>query len=237
MPVRIRSRRGVSREAAAELLVEARRIAAKYPEDPAVLTALAESEYDAGHDPEAIAAANAALKRDPSQVNAYVQKGYALFRQAEDVRDAKAEAAAYKAARAPFIALNRLENDHPLPLIYFYRSFVQQGEEPSPLAVNGLIRAMQLAPFDFGLRMTLGTTLLRLGRSPEARIVLAPVANSPHGGSLATFARGIVEHIDRDPTWKGENMGREAVDEETAGEAGAGGNEDAAGHASDTALR
>lgn len=216
MPVRIRSRRGISREDAGPLLVEARRIAAKYPEDPAVLTALAECEYDAGHDAEALAAADGAIKRDPAQVNAYIQKGLALFRRAEEADD---KPAAYKAARAPFIALNRMENDHPLPLIYFYRSFVEQGMEPSPLAVNGLIRAMELAPFDFGLRMTLGTTLLRLGRSPEARIVLAPVANNPHGGGLSTFARRLIERMEKDPSWKGENMDGEVPDDAQDGDA------------------
>ncbi|GLK44314.1 MULTISPECIES: DUF1570 domain-containing protein [Novosphingobium] len=210
MPVRIRSRRGVSSEEAATLLVEARAIAAKYPDDAAVLAALAECEYDAGHDKEAVAAADTAIRRDPSQVNAYVQKGYALFREAEDNKgDDKERAAAYKTARAPFIALNRLENDHPLPLIYFYRSFVEQGEQPPKLAVDGLIRAVELAPFDLGLRMTLGTTLLRLGRSPEARIVLGPVANNPHGGGMSTFAHNLIERMANDPAWKGEDMGEE----------------------------
>jgi tetratricopeptide (TPR) repeat protein len=188
----------------------ARAIAAKYPDDAAVLAALAECEYDAGHDKEAVVAADTAIKRDPSQVNAYVQKGYALFREAEDNKgDDKERAAAYKTARAPFIALNRLENDHPLPLIYFYRSFVEQGEQPPKLAVDGLIRAVELAPFDLGLRMTLGTTLLRLGRSPEARTVLGPVANNPHGGGMSTFAHNLIERMANDPAWKGEDMGEE----------------------------
>ncbi|MEE4451997.1 hypothetical protein [Novosphingobium resinovorum] len=208
MPVRIHSKRGVfSKEEAASLLVEARAIAAKYPDDPAVLSALAECEYDAGNDKEAIAAADGAIARDRTQANAYVQKGYALFRQAEDADgDDTARAAAWKAARAPFIALNRLENDHPLPLIYFYRSFVEQGEKPTPLAIDGLVRAMQLAPFDLGLRMTLGSALVRLGRTEDARVVLGPVANNPHGGGLADHARSMLERLDKEPGWTGEGM-------------------------------
>lgn len=217
MDVRIHSRRGVtSKEEALALLAQARTIAAKYPEDPGVLSALAECEYDAGNDAEALAAAERALKRDPKQANAYIQKGLALFRQAAETDgDAAARAAAYKLARAPFIALNRIENDHPLPLIYFYRSFVEQGQAPSPLAVNGLIRAMELAPFDLGLRMTLGSALVRLGRPTEARVVLDPVANNPHGGGLADFARKMLARLDKDPDWKGGDM-----DEEDAAEAG-----------------
>lgn len=216
MPVRMRSKRGVDAEEAKQLLVEARTVAAKFPEDPAVLSALAESEYDAGNDKEAIAAADAAIKRDPKQTNAYVQKGYALFRVAEESDgDADARAAAYKAARAPFIALNRIENDHPLPLIYFYRSFAEQGGTPPPLAVDGLIRAVQLAPFDLGLRMNLGTALVHLGRPEEAGRILAAVANNPHGGGFADYARRMIERMTKEPAWRGEGMD-EPVEDETA---------------------
>lgn len=41
MPVVVRSRRGVNQALAAEVVVEARAIAARYPSDPAVLAALA----------------------------------------------------------------------------------------------------------------------------------------------------------------------------------------------------
>jgi tetratricopeptide (TPR) repeat protein len=203
MPVQIRSRRGVDEETSKTLLVKAREIAARYPQDPAVLSALAEAEYDAGNDKEAIAAADAALAIDPSQVNAYVQKGYALFRTARDAEDPEL---AYKQARGVFVALNRRENDHPLPLVYFYKSFVEQGEAPTSLAVSGLIRAVELAPFDLGLRMNLAVALVRLGRQDEARVVLEPVAFDPHGGPLANSARSFLDQLSRNPEWDGANL-------------------------------
>src|SRR4051812_37242168 len=43
MPIRIRSKRGVTRQTAAELVLEARVVAQKYPEEPAVQAALAEA--------------------------------------------------------------------------------------------------------------------------------------------------------------------------------------------------
>lgn len=217
MPVRIRSKTGVEAEGeqASSLLARAREIASRFPNDAAVLSALAEAEHDAGHDKEAIAAADAALRIDPAQTNAYVQKGLALFRQAADAPD---EAAAYKAARAPFIALNKRENDHPLPLVYFYRSFVDQGVQATPLALDGLIRAMELAPFDMWLRMTLGRDLLQRGRRADARTVLRPVAYNPHGGGLADAARKMIERIDKEPDWKGEDLGAPPQDDEDAGD-------------------
>lgn len=217
MPVRVRSKRGVDEEQARALLVEARDIAARYPGDAAVLAALAEAEFDAGNDKEAVAAADGALALDPSQVNAYVQKGYALFRMAAEADDA---AAAYNRARGPFVALNRREHDHPLPLIYFYRSFVDQGQAPTPLAVTGLIRAVEVAPFDLGLRMTLASTLLRLDRGEEAGIILRPVAYNPHGGSLAESARKMLARLESNPKWKGEDL--EAVLASASGEASGG---------------
>ncbi len=87
MPVRIRSKRGVSEEEASQVLVDAREIAASYPDDPFVQATLAEAEFDAGNDAQAIAAADAALAADPANVDAYVQKGYALFRIAEGADD------------------------------------------------------------------------------------------------------------------------------------------------------
>jgi len=212
VPVRVRSQKGVSREEAKQLLTQARDIAGRYPGDAAVLTALAECELDAGNDKEAIAAANAAIKLDPRQANAHVQKGLALFRQAGDAKDPPS---AYADARAAFVALNRIENDHPLPLIFYYRSYAEQGLQPPPLAINGMIRAVELAPFDLGLRMTLGTLLVREGRGKDAEIILRPVAYDPHGGEMAAAARKIIERLARDPKWKGEGMGTASDDEAT----------------------
>jgi tetratricopeptide (TPR) repeat protein len=200
MPVRIRSKRGVTEEQAKELVGQAREIAARYPADPAVLAALAEAEHDAENDHEAIAAADGALAIDPSQTNAYVQKGFALFRLAAEAED---ENAAYRKARGPFIALNKLENDHPLPLIYYYKSFVEQGMEPSALAIQGLERAVELAPFDLGLRMTLAYQMLRSKRPADARSNLIPIAYNPHGGELAVTAQKMIAHLDENPEWDG----------------------------------
>jgi len=195
MQVRIRSVRGVDREEALELLTRARRIAARFPEDPAVLSALSEAEYDAGNDAEAIAAADHALSLDPGQVNAYVQKGYALFRQAE-ATEGEGRAAAYREAMKPFSALNQRENDHPLPLVYYFRSFAERGVRPSEQAVLGLTRATELAPFDLGLRVNLATYQIQAGELAAARANLVPVAYNPHGDAMADAARQVVERID-----------------------------------------
>ncbi len=193
MPVRIRSKRGVSEEEAILVLADAREIAASYPDDPFVQATLAEAEFDAGNDAQAIAAADAALAADPANVDAYVQKGYALFRIAEDADDYEK---AYKDAFAPFSALNRLENDHPLPLIYFYRSYAAQGKKPTETAVQALERAAELAPFDLGLRMTLAMDQIQRGELAKARINLEPIAHSPHPTGSTRPAQALLRRIE-----------------------------------------
>jgi tetratricopeptide (TPR) repeat protein len=189
LPLQMRSQRGVNREQANQILTEARAIAARHPSDSAVLAALAEAEYDAGNDAEAVAAADRAIAIDPSRTNAYVQKGFALFRQARAADD---KPAAFKAAMQPFEALNKLENDHPLPLMYFYRSFAERNAKPPESARAALERASQLAPFDPQLQLNTGMMLIREGQNALAREYLAPLAANPHGGQFATRAKQLI---------------------------------------------
>ena len=193
LPLVIRSKRGVDDKTAAELLSEVQAVAARFPNDARVLAALAEAEYDAGNDAAAIAAADRAIAADPTVKNAYVQKGYALFRIAPDAADRDV---AYTAAMVPFTALNKLENDHPLPLIYFYRSYAERGEAPSDHARHALERASMLAPFDKGLAMQVAMMQAREGRIDWARETLQPIAADPHGGDLAGTAQVYLQQLE-----------------------------------------
>ncbi|WP_310531142.1 DUF1570 domain-containing protein [Novosphingobium sp.] len=201
LPVRVRSQVGVDGDSAPLVLKDARAIAARFPDEAAVEAALAEAEFDAGNDAEAMAAADVAIKADPGQANAYLQKGYAQMRMAERSGDS----AGFRKARETFLALNAIENDHPLPLLNFYLSFVKQGRKPTVNAVEALQRATVVAPFDFGLRMTLAMQLVRDGRRDEALLHLGPIANNPHGGSLAEAARRQIERLKASAGYRGED--------------------------------
>lgn len=192
MPLQIRSKRGVDQETAAAILSEARTIAERYPADAGVLAALAEAEYDAGHDAEAIMAADKAIGLDPRRVNAYVQKGYAKFRQAREAEDSKS---AFAAAMEPFQALNAIEADHPLPLVYYYRSFAERNAEPNETARAAMERAAELAPFDQQLQLNTGMMLISEANHGVARLFLQPLASSPHGGSNANQAKRLLAMI------------------------------------------
>ena len=178
MSVRIRSKRGVNNQTAAEVVAEAREIAKKYPDDPAVQAALAEAEYDAGDDEAAIRAADKALAAAPDNMTALIQKGYALTRVATETKTEEA----WKAARKHFVSVNRIENDHPIPLIYYYLSFVQQDQEPSKPALDGLEWALELAPYDASVRMMVAARQMQDKRFLEAIHTISPLAYHPHAG-------------------------------------------------------
>lgn len=192
MPIRIESKAGVDKEEALRLVPAARKVAARFTDDSSVWSALAEVEFDAGNLEEAIAAADTAIALDPGDVNAHIQKAYAMYKQAEDTRSE----AAWKAARAQVVRANRLEPDHPIPLIRYYLSFLDEGRDVTPASVAGLERAMELAPFDGSLRWTVVNQMIADGRVRQAAVELVPLAYSPHPGEHTDAARKLLQELE-----------------------------------------
>ena len=193
MPTMIESRVGVSPEEAKSLVPEARKIAALYPDEPAVLAALAEAEFDAGNDDAAIAAADRALAIDPQQIKAYIQKGYALTHK---VQSGALPKESWKDIRSQFVKANRIEADHPVPLMQFYLSYREQGEQPTKNAIKGLEWAMELAPFDASLRWLVAQQMVSDERFRDAAETLAPLAYSPHPGEHTEMARRLLKDVE-----------------------------------------
>jgi hypothetical protein len=177
MPIIMQSRRGVNEEQAAQLVLEARKIAALHPDDAAVQAALAEAEYDAGNDDAAIAAADKATAKQPKNINALIQKGYALLRKAED---SDTPAAAFNTARKHMISINKIEVDHPIPLIHFYKSYLSQGIEPNENAKTAVDYALQLSPFDKEVRFLVAQQDINDKRYAQARSHLLKLISDPH---------------------------------------------------------
>jgi tetratricopeptide (TPR) repeat protein len=193
MPIMIESRVGVSRKEALELVPEARKIAALYASDAAVLASLAEAEFDAGNDDAAIAAADSALAIDSKQIKAHIQRGYALARKVESGALPKES---WKDARRQFVQANAVENDHPIPLVQFYLTYAQQGEPPTKNAIDGLEWALELAPFDGSLRWLVTQQMIRDERYKDAARTLAPLAYSAHEGEHTDAARKLLKEVE-----------------------------------------
>lgn len=195
MPLLAQSRRGVDAEIAAEVLADVRAIAASYADDPFVQMALAEAEYDAGNDAEAIAAADSALAVWPQNSDAHNQKIYALFRSAENAAP-EDEQAAWKALSQAVSAGNAAENDNPIPLIYYYRSYLAQGKAPPELAKQALQQALGLAPYDKGLRFSVAQQQIDDELYTYARYTLAPLILDPHNSGFAETAKQLLDSIE-----------------------------------------
>lgn len=195
MPVVLASKRGVTAESAKTLLPQAQSIARSYPNDPFVLAALAEAEHDAGNDAVAVQMADKALAADPASVNAHVQKIFALSRLAENSDNPDA---AWKRTRKAIAALNKIEVDHPIPLINYYRSLKSAGEGITDVAAHGLERALQLAPYDKNVRWELTQQLIAEEKYAIAYRILLPLANDPHNRSDDNPAIKLLAQIKQD---------------------------------------
>lgn len=193
MPTFMELKYGATREEATNLVPTAREIAARYPNDAAVLATLAKAELGAGNNDEAIAAADRAIAIDPANVDAYINKGYALAR---EVESGALPAEAWKDVRNLFIKANGIENDHPIPLMEFYLSYRRAGEAPTKNAIAGLEWAMELAPFDSQLRWLVAQQMIADSRLREAHRTLIPLAYNPHSSAQNNKALELLKEVE-----------------------------------------
>lgn len=177
MSLRMQSVRGTDHRTARSLFEKARMAAAPFATDAIVQGWLAEMAFDAGDDAAAEAAADAALRDEPTNSQALLYKGRVLLRRAAR---AKADAAGWTAARQPILRANRANTDDAAALALFYRSFVDQKATPSPGAIAGLYRAAVLVPQDRAVRFLAARQRLVDGDTAAARALLRPLAFDPH---------------------------------------------------------
>ena len=193
MPLRFQSAIGVDDERAAKLVAPARTIAAAYPANAWVQRTMAEIEFDAGNLHEADAAADRALAVDPTNLAATIYKARVRMRRALDAKPA--DPALWRDARSWIVKANRLEPNYAFPLVLFFESYVRAGQVPRPSAVEGVLRAVELAPQDNDVRVLAFGALLEKGDLAAARRVLAPVAFDPHVKG-DNPARTVIAQID-----------------------------------------
>lgn len=194
MPVVLRSTRGVNPKTAPAVAAAARKIAADYPNDPAVQVALAEAEYDTGAYAAADAAAARALAARPGLREALIYRGMAQSALAE--QEHVTDPARWKAARQWFITANHQDAEDPWPLVAHYQALRSAGGAMSPNAEKGLDYAFMLAPFDSGLAMQVAAMHVRKKEYDAAVPALRRVAYDPHGGALATMAGVVLTAIE-----------------------------------------
>jgi cytochrome c-type biogenesis protein CcmH/NrfG len=195
IPVKMRSQRGVLSSDMEALARDARERAAPWPNDAGAQTALAEAELYAGNVAAAEAAAERALATAADAGDAMVFKALAIMQRARDADDGGE--VLWRDARDWLLRANRLSPDAAMPLMLFYKSFIDQGRTPTTNAVAALKRSVELVPQDGSVRMMLASQYLRNRNPRAARKALMPLAFDPHAEPDSP-ARRLIERIDQE---------------------------------------
>lgn len=174
-------------------LKRAREVGAQYPTDATVQYLLSEIEYSLGHMTESERAVDAALAADPDNVRAIARKSMLVSGRAKLA--GATGAALVTEARGMARRANRKDPDDPMPLLAYYQSFNLVGEQPPPVAIDGLRQAVAAIPGNTGMRLTLVDQLVRDHQYREAMGWLMPLANSPHESPLREAAKERLEQI------------------------------------------
>jgi tetratricopeptide (TPR) repeat protein len=156
-----------------------RQVVRQYPNDPFALYFLAESEYALGNYAESEAAANRLLAIQPSNVHGLARKAIVMATLARNF-PADQKSAKVGEARALAIKANHLDNFAALPLLAYYETFHEAGEQAPKDAVDALRQAVSTEPRVTHPRELLVDELASERKWAEAIGWLAPLANDPH---------------------------------------------------------
>lgn len=195
MNTRILSKRGVNNETAPEVYAAAKKAAAPFPNDAGAQIVLAEAAFDAEDYPAAVAAADRAIAANPNAIEAHIYKAKARMEIAGLNADESRET--WREIRTSISTANRLDPDHPEPLLLNYKTFGETSTRPTQNAKDGLYYAFAVAPYDTGLRFYVAQVKMHDGQLAEARAMLLPLAFNPHGDQLADVARKLIDQIDQ----------------------------------------
>jgi len=184
----IRLSQGYEQREATSFAEHVRSTASRFPDDPFAIRMVMETQYLAGNNAEALAAADRLLAVEPANGRALATKG--LIQAAGLVAAHSTDVAAWRAARQFLVrAVNAAPTD-PVVLEAYYESYVLQGLLPPDDAQNALYAAMELAPSDGELRYALARDFEQRGMIPEAIAIIRPEAYQvPHRGTESEAAR------------------------------------------------
>jgi tetratricopeptide (TPR) repeat protein len=169
-------------------LERTRGIVQQYPNDPFALRFLAEIEYSLGDYAQSESAADRLLAILPNDVHGLARKAIAMAVQARNLPAAQ-KSASLEQARALAAKANHLDTQDPLPLLAYYESFHEAGEQAPEVAVEGLMQVVSTDPRDTLPRELLVDELASERKWAEAIGWLAPLANDPHDSPARDSAR------------------------------------------------
>ena len=189
MPIKVRSKAGVTHAEAGGVAGDARGVASKYPTSLPAQLELYEAEFDAEHLDAAQAAADRALQLKPDSIDALIDKGQVLLERGKKDKQFLPQ------ARIFLTQAHDLDPHHPAPLLYNYLTYWYSGQPIPEQAAIGLEQAYLAAPHDRDLRLVLTRQLLSEKKGDLARDILLPLALNPHEGKDQKNLHAVIDLI------------------------------------------
>lgn len=189
LPIRVRTKAGVTHAEAGGVAGDARGVAQRYPNSLPAQLELYEAEFDAEHFDAAEAAADRALQLDPNSIDALIDKGQVLLEKGKKDKQYLAPARTYL-ARA-----HDIDTGHPAPLLYNYLTYWYSGQPVPESAAIGLEHAYLNARHYPETRLILARQLLAERKGDLASDILLPLALNPHEGKTAKNLHDVIDLI------------------------------------------
>lgn len=181
---------GVEGEDRAELAALVRRLAARHPDDPFAMLQLGHAELHFGDPVEGEAVLTRLLEREPANVEALqlmAERYITLAEEQPDERALRVRARAY---------LARAYSADPGQYYTLQLLALNRRDQPSYPNENDLTTwslAFNFAPQLSEIRLGYAQALMQAGLFDEAVVLLAPLANAPHGGAASEAGQMLLE--------------------------------------------
>jgi hypothetical protein len=175
-----------------EWLAKLAGVAARYPGEAYGWSFLADAQCSSELYAACEASADRALAIAPGDSRALLRKAEAMIALSKDMPSGERNKRV-TTAQEMILKANAANPEDPLPLLAFYRSFAAAQKPASPDGLEALKFAVQLVPQMDGPRLMLAQEFLMRGRLRDARVILRPLAYSPHDSASSQLARELLE--------------------------------------------
>ena len=179
-----------SKKGIAQVNTALQKIVAANPLSADAQLLLAQAQSASDEDVAAEKSVDAALAINPKLTRALLLKGQ--IRSRDNLRKTSVTTEIWKATRGWFIKANRADTNDPLPLVAFYRSWHDEGVQPSATSFLGMQRAFEMVPESTDVRFGLISAYANSKQWDEAIRLAKVIAFDPHGGGAAKYAQKLL---------------------------------------------
>jgi hypothetical protein len=170
--------------------------AASFPNDALAQRTLALVEIKAGDKAAGMAILDRLIAADPNDATALRIKAVTLMDDARELTEVGARGAMMKDAARLLLRANKAEPDEYRTLFNYALTRRGDRDYPNDNIIDVLGNAVALAPQVDEIRIESARALMLRKRYDEARVLLLPVANDPHGGAAAEVAKGLLRQLE-----------------------------------------